>query len=304
MEKLKMAQHRDTKARNYFCIWRIFNKFLVRLDFILDSWEERLALFCTYMVDVNKVQSSTLKCYISAIKHILKCDNYKWCEEKVWLNSLIRSCRNLNDQILTRFPIHYKLLELILFEVGRMFGDKQPFLECLYRTISIMAYYGLLRMSEVVETEGKHAIKVKDVLIGQNKNKIKLILYTSKTHGLNARPQEIKITALKGKLKGRFFHPFQLTRSYLSKRGSFIDTNKKFFVFTDRSRVKQHHMRVVLKKAITNINLDANCYNFQSFRIGRGSDLLKFGFCVESIKWMGRSKSNAVYKYLRHLWLI
>ena len=139
IDRLMMNQHRDTTSKNYFCIWRIFNKFLVCLDILPETWEERVALFCAHLVERVKVQSSTLKCYISVIKHVLKCNGHKWSEEKVWLNSLVSSCRNLNDRISTRLPIHYKLLELLLFELSRIF-ETQPFLECLYKTIFIIAY--------------------------------------------------------------------------------------------------------------------------------------------------------------------
>ena len=48
MDRLKSQQHRDSTAKNFLCIWHLMNKFLVRLDFIPDSWEERYALFSAY----------------------------------------------------------------------------------------------------------------------------------------------------------------------------------------------------------------------------------------------------------------
>lgn len=40
-----------------------------------------------------------------------------------------------------------------------------------------------------------HALRVKNVHLSENKKKVKLMLYTSKTHGKESHPQEIKISA-------------------------------------------------------------------------------------------------------------
>ena len=62
-----------------------------------------------------------------------------------------------------------------------------------------------------------------------------------------------------------------------------------------------HNVRILLKQLIKNIHLNPDNYNTMSLRIGRASDLLKFGFSIETIKRMGRWKSNAVYRYIRYL---
>ena len=41
---------------------------------------------------------------------------------------------------------------------------------------------------------GVHSIRAKDVHISSNKNKILIVLYTSKTHGEESPPQKIKLT--------------------------------------------------------------------------------------------------------------
>ena len=93
-------------------------------------------------------------------------------------------------------PIHCKLLELILFEVDRHFsGQGQLYVSILYKTIIIIGYYGLFRIGELVK--GAHTIKAKNVHVAQNKEKILIVLYTSKTTGVNSHPQKIKITSVK-----------------------------------------------------------------------------------------------------------
>ena len=70
----------------------------------------------------------------------------------------------------------------------------------------------------------------------------------------------------------------------MRKRGPYCSDNEQFFIFADRSPVQQHQVRHVLKCVLTVLKLDHHCYNFQSMHIGRGTDLLKFGFNIETIK--------------------
>ena len=146
MERLKNNQTRSSTVNNYLSVWRQLNKFLLSLDAKIScSWEQKTALFGAYLVD-NGVQSSTLKSYFSAIKHILKQDGYYWDDNKVLLGALVRSCRLENDCIKTRLPIQKGLLEMILFEVKRNWDSSfntQPYLVMLYQAIFCLAYYGI-----------------------------------------------------------------------------------------------------------------------------------------------------------------
>ena len=131
---------RESTKDNYQIIWRAFNKFLVKLDKQLNkhSWEERAAIFATYLVDQG-MQSSMLKSYISAIKFMLKLAGHEWNEGKIILTSLTRSCHMQNDTIYTRLPIKRALLEMILFELERVFKG-QFYLECLFKALYSLAY--------------------------------------------------------------------------------------------------------------------------------------------------------------------
>ena len=59
-------------------------------------------------------------------------DGYHWTDEKVLLGTLMKACQIMNDQIQTRLPIHRNLLEILLFELERIYTD-QPYLEILYK---------------------------------------------------------------------------------------------------------------------------------------------------------------------------
>ena len=129
VQKLIGQQTRASTAKTYMSIWRQFNTFVLSLDIMPPTWEHRVTFYMVYLIDCGK-QSSSVKSYVSAIKKLLAMDNYKWKDEDVLVHSLTKACKLKNDRVTTRLPIHCSLLEMILFEVQRMF-KAQPYLEFL-----------------------------------------------------------------------------------------------------------------------------------------------------------------------------
>ena len=298
LEKLKQAKNRDSTKAVYHNIWKNFNKFVFKLDKKPKAWEDRTALYCAFLAD-NGAQSSTIKTYVSAIKLVLKDDDYEWDDSKILLTSITRGCRVINDRLCYRRPIKVSLLEMLLFEVDRLWDGAQPYLQLMYKTLFAISYYGLMRVGEV--TKSTHVLKAKDVFIGQNKDKILLLLHTSKTHARNSPPQEIKILAnsLEKANKHRHFCPFKLANAYMQARGGYSSNEEQFFVFATGLPVQPTHARGVLKQLLVNLNYNAAAFNFHSLRIGHSTDLNRWGYPIEKIQQMGRWKSSAVYRYLK-----
>ena len=162
-------------------------------------------------------------------------------------------------------------------------------------------YYGLMRVGEI--TQSQHILKACNVHMARNKNKLLLILYSSKTHDKANRPQKIKITAndieRMGNYKDRHFCPFQLMRNYIAVRGDYSNLEEQFFTFRGGIPVTPEHLRKLLKSLLVNSGLDSSLYGVHSFRIGQTTDLIKFGYSVDEVKLMGRWKSNVIFKYIR-----
>ena len=195
------------------------------------------------------------------------------------LTTLVRACKLQNGCVRTRLPVGKSLLEILLFKLYRCYDGRQTYLRIMYQTIFSLAYYGLLRVGEL--TQGTHTVRAKNIHIGENKDKIMLVLYSSKTHGREPKPQKVTIqaaprldTAQKYSACNRHFCPFALTRTYLSLRGGYDTDLEQFFVFRDCSPVKPTHVRKILKETLSAIGLESFLYGFHSFRIGRASDML------------------------------
>ena len=298
LDKLMTEQNRQSTRHNYLAVWRKFNSFLIRLDHRPKDWEDRASLFGAYLVKIQGVQSATLKSYFSAIKAVLKSDKYKWDNSKVLLHSLVKACKIQNDKLWPRFPIRFGLMEMLLYELNLLFSS-QPYLNMMYKALFSLAYYGLMRVGEL--TMSPHTVKAANIHVGSNKNKIIIVLYTSKTHDEVVMPQKIKISEKEeSSHNSKNFCPFQLIRRFITIRGDYDSTDEMFFVLSDRSLVTPTMARTVLAQLLRSLNLDPSLYPFHMFRSGRASDLLKYGIQVEKIKQMGHWRSNAVYRYLKN----
>ena len=203
----------------------------------------------------------------------------------------------------TRFPIKRNLLDCALFEIERRFAKKTYtnfYNKTLYLTMFLTAYFGMFRIGEY--TSSPHIIKAKDVhmAIGKHRKQVVIYLYSSKTHTKADMPQKVIIE--KGadpELKNSIYCPYVQINRYRTIRPPYRSNNEQFFVFSDGQLVTQAHFRETLREIITKLGLDSNVFEPHSFRIGRATDLMKLGYSVDTIKQMGRWKSNAVYKYLR-----
>ena len=270
---------------------------MIKLDIIPEKWEEKVQLYCTYLTHNVGLQSSTIKSYVSAIKHTLVLDGYDWNDRLLLLSTFVKSCKLHNDHVLVRFPIQIGLLELLLLQLEELY-QTQGYLEALYKALFVTCYYGLLRVGEVTETEAGHTIKAKDIHVSYNKKSVLLVLRSSKTHTVGDRPQKIVIKP-DTNCRLQHFCPVNIISNYLELKNQYNSDEENLFSFRDGTPVRATLFREVLRRTIANLHLNSEFYDTHSFRIGRATDLMKNGVPVDQIKHQGRWKSNAVFQYLR-----
>ena len=273
----------------------------MKLDKKPGEWEDRLVLFTGFLVD-NQLQSFSVRSYISAIKSVLLESNIKIEENKFLLNSLTRACKVKNDILVTRLPIQKDLVHALLRQTEKLFNkpsNTQPYLEIMYKALLVATYYGLLRIGEV--TQSIHVLLARN----ENKNKLPFMLNTSKTHDLGSPPQMIKISQKLSRKEKMHelqekYNPFNLIRAYLHRRLLAQTSTEQFFVFSDNTPVKPCHFRLTLKTLLSQLKFQTDLYVVHGLRGERACDLMKYGLSVETIKKLGRWKSNAVFAYLKN----
>ena len=231
-----MESRRDSTRLTYHRIWKLFNEFFIKLDVKPESWEERLVLFTGFLVNKN-LKASTVRTYISAIRGVLAESRIKIKEDSYLISSLTKACKLRNDKAVIRLPISKTLLKLIIKGLNKVFPT-QPYLNTLYKAIFSTAYYGLLRIGEV--SESPHILLARNVHIGTNKNKLLLLLESSKTHNKGDKPQIVKINGYPTgeATQSQIQCPFKLMQDYLACRPLARTSDEQFFVFSDNSPVK------------------------------------------------------------------
>ena len=304
VERLRIQRCRDSTRQTYHRVWKLFAKFYQKLDIKPKRWEERIVLFAGFLIEQKKLRSATVKSYLSAIRSVLQEDKIELDENQFLITSLTRACKLRNDKVITRLPVDKSLLHSILDKADKYFNKKgQIYWKILFKAMTVSAYYGMLRIGEIAKSQ--HVIKAINVHIGENKDNILFVLNSSKTHTEGDEPQKIKIsskpivTDRRNTTPNSQHCPFRLINEYLAVRPDALSSSEQFFVFTDNSPVTQCQYRYYFRKIIGKLNIQSDCYTVHSLRIGRTVDLSRLGLSVETIKKIGRWKSNAVFVYLK-----
>ena len=132
-----------------------------------------------------------------------------------------------------------------------------------------------------------------------NKRKVLFLLRSSKTHSKGTIPQSVKITSITHNADRVNFCLFQILRKYIDIQKPVQSENEAFFVFYDQTAIPATTIPNVLKKSLKNCGFKDHLYLTHSLRSGRARDLMKLGLSVETIKKLGRWKSDLVFRYLK-----
>lgn len=296
-DKLKGGDILPSTRRKYHQIHTKFNEFVGELTRKPDSWEDKIHLYFTFLAETGR-RENTLKSYLSAIKKVLTVEGESLENlDNAALASIIKSCKYTNNEVIHRLPINYYMLLSILDATDQAFGS-QPYLATLYKAMFSAAYNGLLRVGEI--TKSQHVILAQDVLVGKNKRKIQFILRTSKTHGLGDPPQIIAYFCDCEETKAPQYCPYELMDRYNKLKEKYADSKEQYFVYKGHVPVQASKFREILKNMLELSNIETDCYNVHSFRIGHANDMRRLGKDVSYIKNKGRWKSSAVWNYLKY----
>lgn len=299
VEKLSNDDIQESTKKMYHSVWCSFNQFLLTFDDLPTTWEDKMVLYASFLADIGN-SSATVSSYMSAIRYVLRHDGIQVSNTSCKLSSIIRACKLHNDVVTVRRPIRSGLLKLILAQVNEIFlGNGQPYLAALYRAIFVSAYYGLMRISELV---GKHAVMTGDVHLSKNPNKTKakFVIRSSKTLIMGKRPQMIDIYP-DYQVLGTPLCPVKIINQFSKLRPPRDDPKTQFFVFSDGSNVGEHHVRSVLRNCLKRLHLPWRSFNFHGYRSGRATDLFKWNFSIDWIRKVGRwsKKSTAILAYFK-----
>lgn len=301
MERNHQKGVASPSKRAYHAIFDNFLDFLDLFNTLTDRWEEKMVLYATFLAD-NIYGEDTIRSYMSAIRYQLQQDGVHLNEDRILLESIVRSTRYKNRQKRQRLGISEYMLHKLLDQVDLSFSG-QPYLTALYKAMFTLAFYGLLRVSEL--TSGRHPILAKNVIAAKNKLKIQITLESSKTHTPAQKKQVIRFPDQDEeedcfKWLNTKYCPFTIVENYISMREAIATEKEQFFIFKNNIPIKEGSFRRTLKKLLIKANFNAENYNTHSFRIGRANHLMyRMNFSVDRIQLKGRWASGAIWNYFR-----
>ena len=118
VDNLKGQQHRQSLRNNYYGIWHHFNSFFLRLDVKPLNWEKRIIIFVGHLINEGR-KSMTIRCYLSAIRVVLKTEGIEINEDLYLLQALTRACKLKNDRIMNHLPIKRGMLKIIMKDLEK-----------------------------------------------------------------------------------------------------------------------------------------------------------------------------------------
>ena len=235
---------------------------------------------------------ATICTYCSGISFFHKINNLSDPTSTFIIQKMLEGCRRSRKQNDNRAPISKDLLTGICAKLSEICSSHYEIL--LFKAAFTLAYYGLLRISELVYTGPMHTdrpLQLCDVSYDpQNKILVIQILksktdQTGKAIKLKIYPAEMGNTCCVNSVL-RFMRARPRIDGYL-------------LCHQNRDSLTKYQFNSILTKCISKLGLSTTFFKTHSFRIGRATDLAKEGVAPDTIKKLGRWSSNTFYKYIR-----
>lgn len=270
-----------------------FNNFrtLYNLPKIWPAPVAHLSLFISYCFEVGYA-SSTITTYLSGISFHHKLYHLEDYTAAFIIRKLLEGCRRIRPRYDIRAPITEQVLNRICAVLPEICFSQY---ECvLFTAAYAAAYYGLMRVSEVVFTshlQASRPLLKTDVWLGEGENVLFIAIRASKTNQAGP-PTILRIPAA---IKASICC-FSAVRQYMTCRPP---DGRYFFCHQNGRPLSRGQFSAILTKAIKKLGLPMHLYASHSFRIGRASDLASRGYSCEAIMRLGRWNTRAVEGYIR-----
>ena len=239
--------------------------------------------------------TATILTYISGISYFHKIHNLLDPTSTFVIQKMLDGCRRSRKKKDNRAPISKELLTSICCKLNELCSSLYEAI--LFKTAFTLAYYGLLRISELVYTGSLHSdrpLQLSDISFDANNKILQVQIRISKT---DQTGKAIKL------------------KIYPAEKGSICCVNSVLQFMKVRPQVggnllchkngeplTRYQFSSILNKSIRKLGLSTAFFKTHSFRIGRATDLAIEGKSPDTIKRLGRwsSGSKTFSKYIRN----
>lgn len=253
--------------------------------------QEHITLFIAYHSELGN-SPATIISYIAGISFYHKIQNLPDPTASFVIKKLLEGVKRTRKRLDLRAPITESILRKICEVLPQIcFSEYEA---CLFRAAFLLAYFGLLRVSEIVFTnqiQAHRPLLNTDVQLIDESKAVLVSIRISKTNQrgppsilripLSGDPLICCVTAIK-----HYLHLRPVSAHY-------------FFSHINGSPLTRSQFCGVLAKANRVLRLPSNIYTSHSFRIGRATVLASRGIPNDIIKKLGRWTSDVVHQYIR-----
>lgn len=251
--------------------------------------------FLSYLLVSKKYSLSTVTSHVSALAYIHKLLGFEDFSGSFLVRQFLKGARKITStKPDTRLPITIELLKKMIMALHMTI--KNYYDRIMFSSMCLLAFHGFLRVGEIC-TKSQHAlgnvIQCQDVTIvneGQQNAGVEIFLKHFK-HSTRPITLFIPINVAAPDLCAML----ALRRYRRLKKHSV----GPLFQFPDGTSVTYKFFSMHLNNVITYLGYDAHLIKSHSFRIGAATHAASCGFSEDSIRKMGRWKSNAVSNYVR-----
>ncbi|XP_075684263.1 uncharacterized protein LOC142652502 [Rhinoderma darwinii] len=252
------------------------DRLVALLYWLGDAWEAGFSL-----AKVNR--------FVSALAFGFKLRGLRDVSKEFLVGQALKGLRRGRVEADRRRPVSFALLGslgLSLVSVCR-----SPFEVELFQLAFSLAFFGALRIGELVSPSTKRAGGLRLEEVGLYGDRLELLLRRSKTDQMG-KGKRIVLFALPGSA----MCPVACMRAFKLRVGS---PELPLLRHENGSFLSRYQFGVVFKKCLAAVGVAAGPYSSHSFRIGAATEAGRWGLDDEGVRRIGRWESNRFRTYVR-----
>ena len=250
-----------------------------------------LTLFIAYCFEQG-YSPATVSSYMSGISFYHKISSLQDSTSNFVFKKLLEGFKRTRKRRDVRAPITEGILQKICITLNQVCYNEYEYY--LFKAAYLLAYFGLLRISELVFTShlmSNRPLMCNDIQLVEGDSAVLITIRISKTNQ-RGLPCTLRIPATDNPL----FCCVTAVQSYLKYRPH---NAPYFLVHRDGAPLTRGQFCSVLAKTLHFLRLPTSIYTSHSFRIGRATDLASKGVLTSNIQKLGRWSTNTVERYIR-----
>uniref|UniRef100_A0ABM5GIP4 Uncharacterized protein isoform X2 n=1 Tax=Pogona vitticeps TaxID=103695 RepID=A0ABM5GIP4_9SAUR len=281
--------------KKYKATWFEFSEFRKGRQ-LGQAWPAPVEHMQQFIVDLHwrGLTPGTIKGKLAAMSFYARANGIRDTSNDFRIKKMIEGwSRERGKRTDDRTPISPALLSRLCDGWGRICTDRYE--ESLFRAAALLAFFGAMRISELValgkKDVSRKALQLDDVTVWDDQVKVRLRSSKTDQYGFGCM-------VILGQCSLVSICPVRAIREFGILRGT---EKGYFFQHKDGKPLTKYQFWSLTDRALKNIGIGNMRFGTHSFRIGAASTAALLGYDAGKIKRLGRWSSGCFRKYIRQL---